>query len=104
MTVKRVRESFVSWDEKGMPTNFSVGQLVDSDKTAAYKGRESLFEDIDVYMDRSEDKTKEYPYAPAKDTAKPESATAEPGEKRSLPTPKTDSPVTRFQPPAKETK
>lgn len=66
MATLRVKEPFAI-DVDGAPRVFTAGQLVDSTHPAV-KGREHLFESLDVYMDR----------------AKPEQATAAPGEKRSL--------------------
>lgn len=98
MAIKRVRESFSWWDSNNAPHDMPAGTIVDSERTEAYKGREHLFEDVDVYVDRMGEKSAGYA-AP-----KPEQATADPGEKRSVtPKPSPDEtrtvPVSRFQPP-----
>lgn len=72
MAIKRAKESFSYWDKGGVPRDISAGTLIDTDKSSEmFKGREHLFEDLEVYMDRST-------------PSAVESATATPGEKRSF--------------------
>lgn len=93
MNIKRVRESFSYWDESGKPHSFQAGMIVDIDRTSGYKGREHLFEDVDVYVDRVEEEkataAKAGKATSTRKTEPVETATAEPGEKRDLTTPKT---------------
>lgn len=78
MAIKRAKESFSFWDSKGVPRDVPAGTLIDTDKSPeVLKGREKLFEDVELYVDRTNDTS----------VKKVESATAEPGEKRSITTP-----------------
>lgn len=74
MTTLRAKEPFSFNDINGVPRNVSSGELFDSaDRNV--KGREHLFEAVEVDIDRRR-----------KATAGVEDATAEPGEKRSVST------------------
>lgn len=85
MAIKRARESFAYWDSNGVPHDVPAGSLIDSDKAPqVYKGKEHLFEDVDVFVEQQEKKAEGYK---AESTKKMESATAAPGEKRSLTSP-----------------
>lgn len=76
MGVYRARESFAYWDDRRVPHDVPAGTLIDSDKAPFFKGREHLFEEVEEFMDRAEKKS---------EGMKPvESATAAPGEKRSI--------------------
>ncbi len=95
MKIKRVRESFCYWDDKGNPHDFTAGTIVDIERTSGYKGREHLFEDVEVYVDRVEEQKSNAASAGKARTPKTadkppvEDASAVPGEKRDLTTPKT---------------
>lgn len=99
MKIKRVRESFCYWDENSQPHDFTAGTIVDIEKTSGYKGREHLFEDVEVYVDRVDTAKAASTQADKPKAAnKPvEAATSEPGEKRDLSTPKRG-----WSPPAKK--
>jgi hypothetical protein len=79
MTIKRVKEPFAVAGEDGAHRVFSAGDLVDTSDDA-YKGREHLFEDLNVAMER---KTME-PTSATHPSTPVERATAEPGEKRDV--------------------
>ncbi len=101
MNIKRAKESFTFWDKDGVPRDIPAGTLIDPDRVEGYKGREHLFEDVEVYVDRVE-KAKEASTKPNKPGApdeQVETATAEPGERRNVTTTQK-----RFNPPGKSSK
>jgi hypothetical protein len=86
VTIKRARESFCYWTN-GVPHDVPAGTLIDTSQTSvAYKGREHLFEDVETYVENS---NQSRAYKPVEQT------TAEPGEKRAL----TTSQGREFKPP-----
>lgn len=89
MGVMRARESFCWWDANGTPHDVPAGTLIDPERTNCYEGREHLFEDAEVYVDQQE--VKKAGYKP-ETRSTVESATAAPGEKRSLTSPATTPP------------
>lgn len=76
MTIKRVKEPFAIAGEDGAHRIFSAGDLVDT-SDSAFKGREHLFEDLGLAVDR-----KAEPQTSATHASHVERATAEPEEKR----------------------
>jgi hypothetical protein len=70
--IRRCRESFTVWT-KGSPRVVAAGDLVDAGDPVV-KGREHLFEDVDAFM--------------ASRSARAEQATAAPGERREVSTPR----------------
>jgi hypothetical protein len=81
MAYKRAKESFAFSTPNGMAT-ITAGQLVDTD-TFDISGKESLFEDVETYVARQEESKKQQ----AVSAKSVESATAAPGEKRTVSTP-----------------
>lgn len=77
MAIMRCRESFSYWDDKGSPHDMPAGTLIESDRFSGFRGREHLFEDVEVFVDMQEKK---------KSGTRVESATQAPGEKRSVST------------------
>ena len=69
MATLRCKEPFAA-DIAGVPRVVAAGQLLDSNDPII-KGRDRFFEPVDVFMERRAPRV--------------EQATAEPGEKRSLP-------------------
>lgn len=88
--MKRARESFCYWDDNGVPHDVPAGSLIDTTKVTFFKGREHLFEDVEMFVD-SQYKSRDY-RAPSK----VEDATAEPGNPRDVST----TPKPKFTPPA----
>lgn len=73
MTILRAKESFSYWDSEGVPMDIVAGTLLDPEKSPeAYKGRAHLFEDVALHVEKK---------------GHVESATSEPGEKRTVTTP-----------------
>lgn len=78
MTIKRVREPFAVATEDGAHKIFAAGDLVDT-SDPAFKGREHLFEDLGVAVER-----KSEPQTSATHASAVERATAEPEERREI--------------------
>lgn len=80
MAIVRARTSFSYW-VNGNPRVVTAGTLVDTEKFVGYKGRESLFEDVETFVDEQE---KKKVATPKTRTSTVESATKAPGEKRNV--------------------
>jgi len=78
MTIMRVKEAFAVGMEGGEHRVFAAGDLVDS-ADSVYQGREHLFEELSVAVDR-----KGTPPTSAGHPSVVERATAEPEEKRDI--------------------
>lgn len=78
MTIKRVKEPFAIGGADGAHRIFSAGDLVDT-SDSAYKGREHLFEDLGLAVDR-----KAEPQTSATHASSIERATADPEDKRDV--------------------
>lgn len=78
MTIKRVKEPFALGGKDGAHRIFNVGDLVDT-SDSAYKGREHLFEDLELAVGR-----KAEPQTSITHPSHVERATAEPEEKREV--------------------
>lgn len=78
MTIKRVKEPFAIAGSDGAHRIFSAGDLVDS-TDSAYTGREHLFEDLGVAVDRKAETQTSATHA-----SNVERASAEPEEKRDV--------------------
>lgn len=75
MPIVRARESFSYWDDRGIPRDVPAGTLIDPEKSPeAYKGRVHLFEPVELHVE-------------GKSSRPVESATSEPGERRTVTTP-----------------
>lgn len=99
MAIRRCRESFCWWDANRVPHDVPAGTLVDTSSVGDwYEGRKHLFDDVETFVDMQSEKAKGY------SAPEIESATAAPGEMRSItPNPEPVSPksatTTRFSPP-----
>jgi hypothetical protein len=78
MAIKRVKAPFAIGGPDGSHRVYTAGDLVDT-SDSAYKGREHLFEDLNLAVDR-----KAEPQTSATHASNVERATAEPEEKRSI--------------------
>lgn len=87
MVIKRCREAFAA-SVDGTPRMYTVGMLVDG-SDPVIKGREALFEDVETHVS---DKA-------ARQAPQVERATAEPGERRSLPPRRQTAKKTASKPP-----
>lgn len=91
MTIKRVKAPFAIGGEGGSHRVFSAGDLVDT-SDEAYKGREHLFEDLDLAVTR-----KAEPQTSVTHASHVERTTADPEDKRDvrpwMPAKKDDKPV-----------
>lgn len=86
MTTLRCRESFTAW-VNGEPRVVPAGRLVDS-KDEVVKGREALFDKADDFVEKwGRSDRVEMP----KPESRVESATAAPGERRSVGRPRVES-------------
>lgn len=81
MTIHRAIEAFAYGDKSGVPRSVAPGDLMSSDDPN-FKGREHLFEKVEVAADRQSAEPTKPPKPPTVETA-----TAEPGERRSISTP-----------------